>query len=353
MGTLLHHFAANSLMTSTAVEPDLSQHRQTDDRLAPIMFGLATVFLGLLAGLIVTRVDIPRVIELSALESETSAITATAAANLQAAEKLGKQLFSLLLLLWPLFIAESIFHIVKAKAVNASRRQLALRAASALIPPLRLGTPSTVWDGRVWLPFMSWVHPGKFATGKLARFFGRPMIAIALLILPILLLEFGLKSLVANHAWLRMLIHVATGFIWFAFTVEFILMVSVTDKKLRYIKKNWLDLAIILLPLISFLRGIRVLRLAKLAKVSKLAKMGRIYRMRGLGMKLFRALLLFEVVNRVLRITPEKQLEKLEAQREEHLVELEEMDTEIGELKAMIDTQSKHNKPDENPSKAA
>ena len=327
-------------MISTPAEPDLSQQRHHDDRFAPIMFSLAIVFLAVLAALIVTQVDIPRVVELSALESDTGTITADAVATLAWANTLSKQLLFSLLLLWPLFIAEALYHALKAKTVNASRRQLALRAAAAVLPPLRLGTPSSAWGGRLWLPIMSWVHPGKLATLTLARFFGKPMIAIALLILPILLLEFGFKSLVANHAWLRMVIHGATGFIWFAFTIEFILMVSVTDKKIRYIKKNWLDLAIILLPLISFLRGIRALRLAKLAKVQQLAKMGRIYRMRGLGMKLFRALMLFEVVNRVLRITPEKQLAKLELLREEHLEELEEMDAEIAELKEAIDQQS-------------
>jgi len=223
-----------------------------------------------------------------------------------------------------------------AQQTKASRKQIYMRIGSAILPPLRLGTASSAWGGRLWLPVLSWQLPGKRLTKTLARFFGKPMIAIALLILPILLLEFVFKSLIAEHRWLQLLIHTATGFIWFAFTVEFILMVSVTDRKMRYIKKNWIDLAIILLPLISFLRSIRALRLAKLAKVQQLAKMGRVYRMRGLGMKLFRALLLFEVINRVFRITPEKQLAKLEMEREEHLEELEEMDSEIAELKKVI-----------------
>ena len=329
--------AAELLMTSTSVETDISRHRATEDRLAPIMFGLAIVFLLLLAALIVTRIDIPRVAELSALESNNTELKASDTTTLQATEKLGKQLFVLLLLLWPLFIVESLYHMTQAKALKASRRQFALRAASAVLPPIRLGTPSTAWQGRVWLPVLSWIHPGKESSLVLTRFFGKPMIAIALLILPILLLEFGFKSLVADHAWLRYVIHVATGFIWFAFAVEFILMVSVSEKKFRYIKTNWLDLAIIVLPLISFLRSLRVLRLAKIANVGKLAKMGRIYRMRGLGTKLFRALLLLEVVNKVLRITPEKQLTKLETLREEHLAELDEMDAEIAELKQAIE----------------
>jgi hypothetical protein len=34
-------------------------------------------------------------------------------------------------------------------------------------------------------------------------------------------------------------------------------MISVAPRRLEYCKKHWLDLAIILLPLISFLRSLR------------------------------------------------------------------------------------------------
>lgn len=317
-------------------DQDINQYREIDDLLAPIMFTLAILFLIILAGLIVTWVDIPRVAELSLLESGDAPLSGDAFSHLAAADRVGRNLFNALLLLWPIFVGESLYQLINARVVNQTKKQIRLRIAAAILPPLRLGTPSASWNGRLWLPVMSWVYPGKPTSLTLSRLFGRPMILIALLILPILLMEFGLKSVIANHFWLQIVIHLATGFIWFAFAVEFILMMSVTDKKLRYIKKNWIDLAIILLPLISFLRGIRALRLAKLAKVQQLAKMGRIYRMRGLGMKLFRALLLFEVVNRLLRVTPAKQLAKLERMREEHIEELKEMESDIAKLKQSI-----------------
>jgi len=315
---------------------ELSRHRHVDEILAPIMFCLAIFFLIILAALIVAWVDIPRVAELAAVESSVNAVSSQMQDTLKAAQHIGHYLFTTLLLLWPVFIAEALYHAFRAKHTHADRKHIYMRLACAALPPLRLGTASTAWGGRLWLPILSWQLPGKRLSKTLMRFFGKPMIAIALLILPILLLEFVFKSLIAEHRWLQLLIHTATGFIWFAFTVEFILMVSAADKKLRYVKKNWIDLAIILLPLISFLRSIRALRLAKLAKVQQLAKMGRVYRMRGLGMKLFRALLLFEVVNRVFRVTPEKQLAKLELEREEQLEELEELDLEIAELKQAI-----------------
>lgn len=317
---------------STDASTDLSDQRDIDDRLAPPMFGLAVAFLMVLAALIVAKIDMPRVVELSLLDSGNEAPSGAAQLRLNLAEQVASNLTLMLLAIWPFFIAESIYRLLKAKSVNSSRKQMWLHVGSAVAPPIWLGIPSIAWQGRIWLPVLHWIHPGKQTSQTLTRLFGMPMVAIALLILPILLLEFGFNSLVAEHFWLQMLIHIATGFIWFAFTVEFILMLGVTDKKLQYIKKNWIDLAIILLPLISFLRGIRVLRLAKLTKIQKLVKMGRVYRMRGLGMKLFRSLVLFQVVNRVLRITPEKKLAKLKAQRIERAEELAGLDKEIEAL---------------------
>lgn len=313
----------------TNASPDLNNQRAIDDRLAPAMFGLAISFLMVLASLIVAWVDIPRVVELSLLDSGDQAPTGDALVRLNLAKEVSGNLVFMLLCMWPIFIAESIYRIVKAKSIPTPRNQILLHVASAVVPPIGMGIPSMAWQGRLWIPILHWTHPGKQTTQTLTRFFGKPMIVIALLILPILLLQFVFKSLVAEHFWIQMLIHIATGFIWFAFTVEFILMLGVNDKKLQYVKKNWIDLAIILLPLISFLRGFRVLRLAKLTKIQKLAKMGRIYRMRGLGTKLFRALLMFQVVNRVLRITPEKKLEKLKAIRIDLVEELADIDEDI------------------------
>lgn len=329
---------------STNASPELHKQRDIDNRLAPAMFGLSIAFLMVLAALIVARIDIPRVVELSLLDSGRELPTPAALLRLKLAEEVSSNLTLFLLLLWPFFIAESIYYLLRAKSVNAPRKQRLLYIGSAVAPPIRIGIPSLAWQGRLWLPVLHWIHPGKQTTHTLTRLFSKPMIAIALLILPILLLEFGLKSLVEEHFWLQMLIHIATGFIWFAFTVEFILMLGVTDKKLAYVKKNWIDLAIIFLPLISFLRGLRVLRLAKLTKIQQLAKMSRIYRMRGLGMKLFRALLLFQVVNKILRITPQKRLKNLQARRDEQAEDLADTDAMIETVLQEIEASEASNK---------
>lgn len=314
---------------------------RNSDRLAQAMFYLSLVFLTLIAALIVAWVYIPQVEwlaaetagadELSDASSQPSLIERNAVA-------IGDYLFYVMLCIWPLFWAELFVNLRQHKSFREILRRRKFDILACVCPPLRLAAPSLEQGGKIWLPRLGWRQPGKALTKKLERSFGSPMLIIALLILPILLIEFGLKDLVASHFGLRITLHVCTGFIWAAFAFEFIVMISATDRKLAYVKKNWIDLAIVLLPAISFLRSIRAFQLAKFAKVQQLARVGRIYRMRGLMMKAVRALMLFEFLNRLLRVTPEKKLAKLLEQREERADELKELDQQIQTMQNKIQT---------------
>ncbi len=326
-----------------------SSHQATADDVAPIMFGLSVVFVIVLAALIVLWIDIPRVAELSVvggIEPDTSTqsvedpdkIAELVQQNdmVQRADPWARWANLALFILWPLFWIEYVYsRRLKGDKASATLGK-AFRLAACFVPPLRLAAPSAAHNGKIWLPNWGWRLPSKVLHANLERAFSRPMLIIALLILPILLIEYGLHSIVEQYPWLQLLLHVCTGFIWCAFTIEFIVMLSATDKRLDYVKTHWIDLAIILLPLISFLRSIRVLRLAKLAKVQKLAKMGRVFRVRGLLMKTMRALMLFGFINKLLRITPEKRLKKLNALYDDQAEELADLRAEIDELEESI-----------------
>ena len=333
----------------------ISSSRDRDDALALPMFVLSIVFLALLAGVVITMVDIPRVDELagtaagtatgtSATENaEPSTTSSTVPAVIQLSDTAnlsGKGLAIVLALIWPLFWLEYFFVARHLKDEEGARIVHWQRLFACILPPLRLGAVSGYWDHRIWLPSLGWRKPGRKLSRSLERVLGKPMLVIALLILPILLIEFAFKDLVQEHFWLRIVLHVTTGFIWFAFTLEFLVMIGASNRKLQYIKKNWIDLVIILIPLVSFLRSLRVLRLARLAKAQKIARLLRIYRMRSLGTKAMKALLMFGFINRVLKISPEKRLRKLKS-------ELNLRELEINELKSRIsDTESMLVRPD-------
>ena len=90
------------------------------------------------------------------------------------------------------------------------------------------------------------------------------------------------------------------------------------------------------MPLVSFLRTIRVLRLARLARVQQITKVTRMYRMRGLIANVMRGFMLTELVNKVLRIKPEKTLLKLQESKANKEQELAILQTKIANLEEKI-----------------
>jgi voltage-gated potassium channel len=320
------------------------------DLLAKPMFFLSLVFLVLLAGLVVAWVDVlPDPVEQELVTATEDAAVFSEDFWQHPALQTGYLLFGLLLAIWPLFLIESLY--VRWLARNQSKHaksKFRFDWLCAVCPPLRLGKPISTKDGQIWLPRMGWRSPGKALHKELERIFSKPMLVVAMLILPVLLIEFRYQELLQSTLWLKLLLSISMGLIWCAFTYEFILMVSSTNKKLAYVKKNWIDLAIILLPLISFLRSLRIVRAAKLArfaKIQQLTKMGRVYRMRGMLAKTVRAFLVLELVHRIFKTAPEKRLDKLLAQVEEKEDELRELQQQVEAVRAELNAEQNTTTP--------
>jgi voltage-gated potassium channel len=313
-------------------------HHNLVDAISPPMFAISLLFLAMIATLIVLWVDVPRVDQPSELATGVQPTDSLA-------NSIGQALVYGCLLLWPVFWID--FAVARLLCPPEYRRWRD-GFLVCLIPPLRLGARNPEIDSKIWLPVWTWCEVDDNLRKRLRKAFGGPMIVIALMILPILLVEFTMQGRVASTFWLRVLLHVGTGTIWFAFAFEFIVMYSVADKKIAYCKDHWLDLVIILLPLVSFLRSlraIRAMRLAKLAKVQQLSRMGRIYRLRGLAVKAFRAMLLFEIVYRLTGVTPQKRLDRLQLLLEEKQVEVEEIREQIEALETLIMRQESDAEP--------
>ena len=325
-------------------------HAALADKFAPIMFGLSLLFLVLVAALIVVWVDIPNINVQQLGDSEVAEVVEEAADDVVAADPItetanhvGAFLVYGILGLWVVIVCEIVVQLylsVRADdTINVTRWRI-FALLQCLLPPLRLAAPNIAKKGQIWLPVLGWQTPRRKLFKLLETAFSKPMLFFALLILPLLLIEYGLHDLVEQQTWLRITIHVCTGLIWCAFAIEFIVLVSASERRLSYVKRNWVDLAIILLPIFLFLRSLRALRLARVArfaKVQQLTKMSRIYRVRGVAMKALRAMILFEFFGRVVGSTPEKKLKRLEFDRKEKLEELEEIDTEIAKVTAQIE----------------
>ena len=314
--------------------PSVAQRRaDRADRLAPWMFAAAATFLFTQAVLVVLWADVPALrasveaaIEAGQIDRGDFSMNANEAVLLVA------QWIAIgtMAVIWPIVAAEALYHLWIRPKDRLHRRMHAVSLACVICPSLRLCPRIAEQRRRVWLPGLGWRPPGRHLRRRLSRHFSGPMLGIALLILPVLVVEFLMKEQIARHTGLRVALHISTGVIWLAFAAEYIVMISVAEKKLDYMRKHWLDLAIILLPFFAFLRSLQALRgtrLAQLAKLPMLTKLVRAYRLRGTAIKAFRALLLLEAVQRWLTTNPARSLRRTEValhavRREERLLRL-------------------------------
>jgi len=100
---------------------------------------------------------------------------------------------------------------------------------------------------------------------KIEKRIEKSMILLALLIIPVVVVEL---EIVPTNAYLVSCATKIDDGIWFAFLLEYLVLVSLYDDKIGYTKRSWLNLVILLLspPLISppcfaSIRSLRALRL--------------------------------------------------------------------------------------------
>jgi len=169
---------------------------------------------------------------------------------------------------------------------------------------------------------------------QLGKAFNGPMILIALAVLPLFALDWHWQNRAVTPSWhMLVFLWVSESLIWFAFAFEFVIMFSVSHKKLRYCRDHWIDLVIILAPMAGFLRLVRMARVLRLSEVSRAA---RVYRLRGLSQRMFRGLLVLSLVRNLLEGDPAKHLAKLREELRDRELDLEQLRAEIAEVERRL-----------------
>lgn len=257
-----------------------------------------------------------------------------------------------LVALWPVFVAESVLRFW----VRAGQLTLAQRLRSLIItcvaPPARMAGRAYADPARLWLPFFGWRTVDRHLRRDLERFFSVPMVVIALMVLPLLALEYFWEEEMNARPGLKLLFDVGTSIIWMAFAIEFTIEVSVAPSPLRYTVQNWMDLAIVALPLVDFLPVLRLLRLTRVLELQQLSRLGRLYRLRGLLLKAWRAILLLEMLHRLLGNAKEKRLKRLRELLAARQEELEDLRKEIEELEKELRAAPADGGPGEEPNQS-
>ena len=229
-------------------------------------------------------------------------------------------------LLYPLFVIEAVVHYA------AGSRNMGQHIWYLIMPIFRLCGRDHVHGTQVWLPRLGWQESNRALEKQLARRFSVPMIIIALLVLPVVAMELFWAELVAQSPRLTFALETATIWIWMAFVFEFVIMISVVDRKLAYCRKNWIDLAIVLLPMLSFMRAAR---LGTVVQLKQLSRTARIYRLRGIALRTWRAFVALDVLDMLLRRDPTYQMEKLQEEIAEQADELNYLKSELERMKKL------------------
>jgi len=237
----------------------------------------------------------------------------------------------LTLAMYPIFWAEALWHF----AIDSPRKWKTLYAC--VLPPLRLARRDMEDGSRMWLPILGWRHIDEGLHEEVERDLSVPMIIVAVMILPLLAIDFVWAEQLERSRTLQVIVETGYSITWLAFTMEFIVMFSIVDKKFHYLKTHWVDLLIICLPLIAFLRAFRVTQLLRLQQVTRAT---RVYRMRGLALRVWRGLLAMDVISRLARLTPEAKIESLRKLIQEKQREIESLEEEITELEMQIQPSS-------------
>lgn len=242
-----------------------------------------------------------------------------------------------LLLLWPVFVLEGLLRVFVCRRPGTSWwGRLGAVLAVSLFPPLRLGGRAYAHPEKIWLPGLGWITVDRHLQSRLVRFFSVPMIVIALLVLPFLAVEHFWLETVRAHFGLSLLLDIGASVIWLAFALELIVMVSVADHKGRYCLHNWMDLAVVGLPLLDFLPVLRLIRLAGLLELQQVNRLGRLYRLRGLLSKISRTILLLEIIQRVLGNYRNQRLKRLNELLTARQDEVADLRKEIADLENLL-----------------
>jgi hypothetical protein len=230
------------------------------------------------------------------------------------------------LAVYPLFVAE-LFSRWAARDPKWPRFVL-----FCLLPPLRLTCRSQDRTA-VWFPKIGWTPVGPASFVAMQNRLSGPLFGVAMAVLPLIAVEFIYHERLSADARLDAVVRLGTAFVWLAFTVEFFTMISLTDRQTKYIRTNWLDLAIILMPLAMFAQAAQ---LGGILRLQQLSKLGRAYRLRGVAMRMFRVLLLMKATQKIMSPASEGRLSQLREEAIETAQKLEELQRQIAEIETVL-----------------
>ena len=239
-------------------------------------------------------------------------------------------------LIYLLFAVDAglLFYKASQSGQQMNKPEKRRRLLAIIFPPLRIGSRNITTAEYIWVPHWQWckVNEGLFL--ELKRRFVLPLIGIAVLIVPVLVIEWKFLSDIREEMpdlKIDLILDAIQTFIWSAFTFEFLLMISISRRKLHYVKKNWIDLLIILLPFVSFLRTLRISQIARLKYAT------RSFKLRGVATKARQGLIFVDFLQRIFRLRPESEVKRLYRLLQENQRDREELQEKLKDVVLLLE----------------
>ncbi len=248
-------------------------------------------------------------------------------------------LIDILLILWVFFFLERVLVLICCKE---RRNKYVAHFFIALLPPLRLAARRCDDKEYIWWIY-HWQLVDQSLYQSIEKRFLYPILAISLLMIPFWIAEIIFKTGIETHPFLYHIINWGNALIWGLFTSEFIILFSMAKKQGEYLIKHWLELFIIILPLLALSRFLLISKYLSISKSTyflwfvKIQEILNIYRARSVINRIIRILILINIVRRFYqRRNPEKYLIVLQEELAEKELEIADLKKQISEMEDLI-----------------
>jgi hypothetical protein len=260
------------------------------------------------------------------------------------------EMFHFLFGLWLLFIVERVLYLIFCS--HNRLQALYFSLLIMLFPPLRLATHRCQSVSEIWI-YPRWHPVNPILFEELETWFLYVTLSVSLLMLPFWLLEIFQADALYENLLLHHFVNLGNAFIWGTFVAEFIIELSITSKRGEYLLKHWLELFIIILPMMMLTRFVRLGYMANMLglesvaelqffKLAKLRQMLSLYRARVVFNRVLRMLVLIDLFRLwQQRRHPQQYLRYLQEKLAYHQEQIVEIQHKIEETQQLIADQQK------------
>lgn len=255
------------------------------------------------------------------------------------------EMLNILFVLWAAFALERIIYL--SLCPNKTWRSFVGAFFIVLFPPLHLAARRCHTSEYIWY-FTHWELVREELFEKIDRQFLFWILVVLIIMTPFWLLDFIFTNKLKDYILLQHMMNLGNAVVWAVFVAEFIIEISITKKWQQYLIKHWIELLIILLPMLAFVRFLRFAHLGSLSQFGfvqkmiisytvKWQKLLNIYRARSTLNRLIRIVILIEAIQRWQQSrNPVKYLQKLQEQLQEKQQELDNIKRKIRETEQLI-----------------